>query len=139
MKKDKTLIKSLYNFIEDTEGLTDEDIASVLKEHNIDVPSLKMRVAEVVKKGSEKRRMAWRETAKIERSKIEKILDRKNISIPPDLKNKIKSVLAGNFGQQATKYAEAYFRKKETMTGNDMESLIEDLEGLDLLDASAKE
>ena len=138
MNEDNTLIKSFYNFIKDTEGLSEEDITSVLEEHNIDLSNLKMKVDEVVKKGSEKRRMAWRETAQIERSKIKKLLSRKNIPMLTDLKAKIEDILAGNFGQQASEYAEAYFRKKETITESDMESLIEDLEDLDLLDESAK-
>ena len=37
MGKDKTLIQSFYNFVEDTEGLTDEDLAAELKEQGIDV------------------------------------------------------------------------------------------------------
>lgn len=138
MNEDNTLIKSFYNFIADTEGLSEEDIASVLKEHNIDVSSLKMRVAEVVKKGSEKRRLAWRFTAQAERSKIKKLLDRKKISMPTSIRTKIEDILDGIFGQQASEYAEAYFRKKEALTEKDMESLIEDLEDLDLLDESAK-
>jgi hypothetical protein len=139
MKKDKTLIKSFYNFLEDTEGLTEEDMVEALKGHGIDVSELKMRVAEVVKRGSEKRRMAWRENAQLKRSEIEKLLERREVpSMPIDLKSKIKSILAGNFGQEAFAYAETYFRKKDTLTEKDLESLIEDLEDLNLLDKSDK-
>ena len=98
-----------------------------------------MRVAEVVKRGSEKRRMAWRENAQLKRSEIEKLLERREIpSMPIDLKSKIKGILAGNFGQEAFAYAETYFRKKDTLTEKDLESLIEDLEDLNLLDKSDK-
>jgi len=139
MKKDKTLIKSFYNFLEDTEGLTEEDMVEALKEHSIDVSELKMKVAEVVKMGLEKRRMAWRENAQQKRSEIEKLLERKEVpSVPIDLKSKIKGILARNFGQEAFAYAEAYFRKKDTLTEKDLESLIEDLEDLNLLDESGK-
>lgn len=138
MKDDKTLLKSFFNFMGDTEGLAEEDIVSALNDHNIDVPNLKLRVAEVVKKGSEKRRMAWRETAQKERSRIEKLFKSKSITMPTNLKEKIESILAGNFGHQASEYAEAYFRKKEAFTEKDMESLIEDLEDLDLLEESEK-
>ena len=139
MKKDKTLIEGFYNFLEDTEGLTEEDMVSVLKEHGIDASDLKMRVAEVVKRGSEKRRMVWRESAQSKRSKIEKLLERREaVSMPADLKSKIRGILAGGFGQGALVYAEAYFRKKDSLTEKDLKSLIEDLEDLDLLDESAK-
>lgn len=139
MKKDKTLIEGFYNFLEDTEGLTEEDMVSVLKEHGIDASDLKMRVAEVVERGSEKRRMVWRESAQLKRSEIEKLLERReSVSMPADLKSKIRGILAGSFGQEALAYAEAYFRKKDTLTEKDLKSLIEDLEDLDLLDESAK-
>jgi hypothetical protein len=139
MKKDKTLIKSFYNFLEDTEGLTEEDMVEALKGHGIDVSELKMRVAEVVKRGSEKRRMAWRENAQLKRSEIEKLLERREVpSMPIDLKIKIKGILAGNFGQEAFAYAETFFRKKDAFTEKDLESLIEDLEDLNLLDKSDK-
>ena len=139
MKKDKTLLKSFYNFLEDTEGLTEEDMVEALNGHGIDVSELKMRVAEVVKRGSEKRRMAWRENAQQKRSEIEKLLERKEVpSVPIDLKSKIKGILAGNFGQEAFAYAETFFRKKDAFTEKDLESLIEDLEDLNLLDKSNK-
>lgn len=133
MKDDKTLLKSFYNFMEDTEGLSEEDIVSALDDYDIDVPNLKLRVAKVVKKGSEKRRMAWRETAQKERTRIGKLLNSKGIPMATNLKDKINGILAGNFGHQASEYAEAYFRKKGTLTEKDMESLIEDLEDLDIL------
>jgi len=139
MKNDKTLINSFYNFLEDTEGLTEKDMASALKDHGIDVSDLKMRVADIVREGSEKRRMAWREDAKIERSRIEMLLEKKKVtSVMADLKTKIDSILTGNFGKEAAAYAEAYFRKRDSMTEKDLESLIEDLEDLNLLDGSGK-
>ena len=139
MEKDKTLFKSFYNFLEDTEGLSEEDMVAELKEHGIDVSELKMRVAEVVKRGSEKRRLAWRECAQLKRSEIEKLFERREVaSMPTDLKSKIKGILAGNFGQRALAYAETYFRKKDSLTEKDLESLIEDLEDLNLLDESGK-
>jgi hypothetical protein len=140
MEKDKALIQSFYNFLEDTEGLTDEDLISELEKRGIDVSSLKLRVAEVVKRGSEKRRLAWRESARRRRSEIEKQLERREADhIPTDLKSKIKDILAGNFGQEALSYIEAYFRKKDSLTEKDLESLFDDLKDLDLLDESDKQ
>jgi len=139
MKENKALIKSYYNFLEDTEGLTEEDMITALKRHGIDASDLKMRVAEVVRRGSEIRRMAWRKIAQTERSKIEMLLKLKKVpSIPVDLKDKIEGILAGNLGRGASAYAEAYFRKKDTLTEKDLQSLIEDLEDLHLLDESSK-
>ena len=139
MKKDKALIQSFYNFLEDTEGLTDEDLIAELKEQGIDASKLEKRVTEVVRKASEKRRLAWRESAQQKRSEIEKLLEhREAASGITDLKRKITDILAGNFGQGALSYAETFFRKKDALTVKDLNSLIEDLEDLNLLDKSGK-
>ena len=137
MKKDNALIESFYNFLEDTDGLTNDDLITELKEQGIDASELQNRVAEVVKKGSEKRRLVWRDSARQKRSEIEKFLDRKeDVFGIKDLKKKITDILAGSYGQGALSYAETFFRKKDAITEKDMESLIEDLEDLNLLDKS---
>jgi post-segregation antitoxin (ccd killing protein) len=139
MENDKILIQSLWNFLEDTEGLTDEDLVAELKEQGVDISALERRVAEVVKKASEKRRLAWRESALQKRSEIEKLLEHKDATSGlTDLKKKITDILAGSYGQGALSYAQTFFRKKDALTVKDMESLIEDLEDLNLLDKSGK-
>ncbi len=139
MKNDNALIQSFYNFLEDTDGLTDEDLIAELKEQGIDASNLENRVAEVVKKASEKRRLAWRDSARQRRSEIEKLLEQKMAAFGiTDLKRKITDILAGNYGQGALSYAETFFRKKDALTEKDLESLIEDLEDLNLLDALGK-
>ena len=139
MEKDKALIRSFYNFLEDTEGLTDGDMVSELKEQGIDVSTLEKKVAAVVKRASEKRRLAWRESAQKRRSEIEKLFEHREAAfIPTGLKSKIREILSGNYGQGALSYVETYFRKKDALTEKDLESLIEDLEDLNLLDKSDK-
>ncbi len=139
MEKDKTLIQSLYNFLENTEGLTDEDLVAELKEQGIDVSALERRVADVVRKASEKRRLTWRESARQKRSEIEKLLERKEAASGiTDLKKKITDILAGSYGQGALSYAQAFFRKRDALTVKDLESMIEDLEDLNLLDKSGE-
>lgn len=134
MNKDKTLIQNIYNFLEDSEGISEEDIIAELQEYGLDVDKLEKRVLEVVKKGSEMRRLAWRKKVQERRAEIEKMFeDRKAVSKDDNLERKIKNILAGNFGQDALSFAEAYFRKKDSLTEKDMESLIEDLEDLSLL------
>ena len=143
MAKDKNstgFIESLTDFLGDPNGLSQEDIISELQEQGIDTDGLEKRVMEIVKKGSEKRRMAWREQAKEKRAEIEKILVSKRIvSVATDLKNKIIEILQGDYGQDALSHAEAYFHKKGTLSDKDLESLIEDLEDLQLLEKADKE
>jgi len=43
-------------------------------------------------------------------------------------------ILKGTYGQGALSYAEAYFPKKSTVSEKDLESLIGDLEDLNLLE-----
>lgn len=139
MEKDKTLIQKLYNFLEDTEGLTDEDLVAELKGQAIDVSALERRVAEVVRKASEKRRLVWKESAQQKRSEIEKLLEfREAASGTTDLKKKITDILSGSYGQGALSYAQTFFRKRDALILKDLESLIEDLEDLNILDKSGK-
>jgi hypothetical protein len=140
MEKGKTLIQSFYNFLEDPDGLTSEDLIAELQEQGIDVSKLEKKVAEIVKKGSAKRRLAWRENAQQRRAEIENLLKTRQVmTVAADLKAKLHRILAGNYGQDALSYAEAYFRKKDILTDKDLESLIEDLEDLNFLDKSDKE
>lgn len=139
MKKDKTLIQSFYNFLEDPEGVSEEDLIAELQEQGVNVNELEKRVLEIVKKGSEMRRLAWRKKAQDRRLEIEKLLkDRKIISRGDNLESKIKNIFAGKFGHDALTFAEAYFRKKDSLTKKDIESLIEDLEDLNLLNKFEK-
>ena len=139
-KNSKGFIESLTDFLSDPTGLSQEDIVAELQEQAIDTDELEKRVMEIVKKGSEKRRLAWRERAKGRRAEVERILDSKHIVIgASDLKNKIMEILQGTYGPEALSHAEAYFRKKEKVSEKDLESLIEDLEALNLLEEANKE
>jgi len=140
MRKEKGFIESFCDFMAEPEDLTREELVAELEGHGIDVASLQKRVAEIVMKGSEEHRLAWRNRAEQRRAEIEKIFESKRIVIGADnLKKKIKEILEGSYGQEALSYAEAYFRKKETLSEKDMESLIEDLEDLNLLEKLSDE
>ena len=140
MKKNKGFIESFYDFMAEPEGLTREELVAELEDHGIDVASLEKRVEEIVMKGSEQRRLAWRERAREKRSTIQRFLDSRQIVIgAANLKNKIMQILEGTHGLEAASHAEAYFRKKERVSEKDLESLIEDLEALNLLEEEDKE
>lgn len=57
MKK-KAFIACFSNFMSDSEGLSQEDLAAELKEQKTDVNQLKIDVAELVKRASEERRLS---------------------------------------------------------------------------------
>lgn len=140
MKKErerKNFIECFSDFLGDPEGLTQEELDAELKEQGIDVTALENRVLEIIKKASEERRLAWLKHASDKRAKIQALLDSKRlVTKSGDLKKRILEILEGNYGQTALSHAEAYFRKRETFSEEDMKSLIEDLEDLHLLDES---
>jgi hypothetical protein len=135
MEKNKGFIVSFCEFIAEPEGLSREELAAELEDYGINVASLQKRVSEIARKGSEERRLAWRNHALQKRIKIEKNFESKRIKIGADnLKKKIKEILEGSYGQEALSYAETYFRKMDNLSEEDLESLIEDLEDLNLLE-----
>ena len=139
-KNSKGFIESLTDFLSDPAGLSQEDIVTELQEQGIDTHQLEKRVMEIVKEGSEKRRLGWRERARERQAKIERLLNSKQIVIDAsNLKNKIMDILQGTYGPDALSHAEAYFRKRDTVSEKDLESLIEDLEALNLLEEANKE
>lgn len=139
-KNSKGFVESLTDFLSDPTGLSREDIVTELQEHGIDTDQLEKRVMEIVKKGSEKRRLGWRERARERQDKIERLLNSKQIVIEAsNLKNKIMDILKGTYGPDALYRAEAYFRKRDTVSEKDLESLVEDLEALNLLEEANKE
>jgi len=134
MKK-KGFIECLTDFMSDSEGFTPEEIASQLEELGIDTVELAAAADGIAKRGSASRRLAWRDRAKDRRAEIEELLKSKQIGKAAfDLKDKVRQVLMGSYGQGALSYAEAYFRKRDSFSENDLESLIEDLEDLNLLE-----
>jgi predicted transcriptional regulator len=138
-KNRKRFMECLSDFMSDPENLTEEELLAELEEGGIDTGRLESRVVEIVRKGSAERRLAWLSKARERREEIEKILASSQITKgTQDLKKKIKEILKGSYGQAALSYAEAYFRKKESFSEKDLESLIEDLEHLNLLEGLSK-
>jgi hypothetical protein len=137
--KRKGFIECFSDFISEPDNLTQEELLAELKEEGIDFVKLEERVSEIVRKGSTERRLTWQRKARERREEIEKILESKQpANVAQDLMTKIKEILKGSYGQGALSYAEAYFRKKESLSENDLESLIEDLENLNLLEELRK-
>jgi hypothetical protein len=132
--KSKNFTECLFNFLGDPEGLTREDLISELREQGIDASQLESRTHEIIKKVLEEARLGWLKRAQEKRAQIEELLrSRQIVKSAAEIRGKIKEVLSGNYGPQALSYAEAYFRKKEDLTENDLETLLQDLEDLNLL------
>lgn len=131
----KSFIECFSDFLGDPKGLTQEELDIELKAEGVDVAVLENRVREIVKKGSEERRLAWRNRAAEKRAQLETLLNSKRLVIEAaGLRDRILRILGGDYGQEALNYAQTYFRKRENFSEKDMETLVEDLEDLNLLD-----
>lgn len=139
-KKKKGFLECFSDFLSDPEGLSSEDLDAELREQGIDVERLEQKAIEIVRKGSEGRRLAWQRHAREERTRIEKVLQSgRRAETAVNVKDRIKRVLEGSYGHGALTYAEAYFRNKEGVSENDLETLLKDLEDLDLLGETGEE
>jgi len=135
MKK-KAFVECFSSFMSDSEGLTQEDLIAELKEQKVDINQLKIDVAEIVKHGSEERRLGWRRHAKQKMEEIEKLIDITK-TIPDaaiNVKDKIVELIKDSYGPRALTHAEAYFRNKSTLSENDIKNLFEDLEQLESME-----
>jgi hypothetical protein len=136
--KKKAFVECFLNFMSDSEGLSQEDLAADLREQKIDINQLKGEAEEIVRRGSEERRLGWRRHAKHKMEEIEKILAITH-TIPNagmNVKDKITEFIKNIYGLGALNHAEAYFRNKGTFSETDIINLLEDLEQLDALEKS---
>ncbi len=134
--KKKAFLECFSNFMSDSEGLEQEDLAAELREQKIDVNQLKIDVAAVVKRGSEERRLGWRRRVKQKMEEIERLLG--SAQGAPDsvmnVRDKIAAFIKDTNSPGALNHAEAYFRNKGTLSESDIKNLLEDLEQLEFLE-----
>lgn len=137
----KGFVQSLSNFMSDPEGLTQEDMVAELGEQGVDVEELKRKATEIVVRGSEEWRLDWRKRATQRMAEIAKLLDFRSTAITATaaMRNRATRFIEQTYGPRALKQAEAYFRNKDNLSEDDLKSLVEDLEQLELLEKSEHE
>ena len=137
-KKKKAFIECFFDFMSESEGLSQEDLVTELKEQKMDVNQLKLDVAEIVKRGSEERRLGWRRRAQQKMEEIEKLFgsSRAIQNAGMNVKDKLTEIIKDIYGPGVLKHADAYFRNKGTLSETDIINLFEDLEQLDALEKS---
>ena len=134
--------EAFFEFLSDSEGLTIDDLRTELNAIGVDTDDLIKRISQIVKESSTERRLAWLTKAKNKRAEIERKIHSMIVSgnvKDVDLKNRIKDILEGRRGHAAFQHAEAYFRKAENLNERDLESLMNDLEQLNLLEEVEEE
>lgn len=60
----KSFPECFSDFMSDPEGLSPEDIEEALRQEGVDVSALEQRVRKIVREGSAKRRLSWRDRAR---------------------------------------------------------------------------
>lgn len=131
----KSFIDCFTEFMSEPDDLTEEELVAALEEEGIDVGQLGQRVRTIVERESAKRRLAWRERARKKRSTFEGLLKLKEkLASGSNLIDKATEILRKNYGPRALAHAQSFFRNKNDVSENDLETLVEDLEDLDLLE-----
>ena len=131
------LLDCLTDFLAESSELTNEEIKEDLRAKGVDPEKVVQRVKNLVESKLEERRLAWLKRARTERlAVLEKLKSVKSSTFSgtlEELKGKAIAILSGQFGQEASMHAQVYFRNPEDVTENDLRSLLDDLEALDLL------
>lgn len=118
---------------------TTEEIEEDLREEGIDTESSVRQTQELVRQRLEAQRLGWLERARLRRSadieRLSRIQPSRTIATLGELKQKVESILSGQFSLGASEYAHAHLhhRNLDDVPENDLRTLVDDLERLKLL------
>jgi len=138
-KKDPKFVSEFLDrltcFLTNDDYRTMDEVREDLKAEGIDPDRIIERGRELVAKKLDECRLSWQAKAREERLSALKTTERVK---PPmaggELQEKIKEILSGMLGRQTQEFAQAYFRKLDKVTEKDMQSFLEDLERLKILE-----
>ena len=130
-KKHDGFLNSYFKFVADPEGNSHKEVLQELEDEGIDTKQIQLKLNQIVKKGLEKRRLAWQEKAQKKRNYLEALISKRKAGSIANFQERVKNLLANHGNIQ---FAEAYFRKKEDLSENDLINLIDDIDNLNLLD-----
>lgn len=118
---------------------TTEEIEEDLREEGIDTESSVRQTQEMVGQKLEAQRLGWLERARQRRSadleRLSEVQPSRAIAALGELKQKVESILSGQFGAGASEYAHAHlhYRSLDDVPENDLRTLVDDLERFELL------
>lgn len=118
---------------------TMEELEEDLREEGVDPETFAQRVRELVESELEEQRLAWFEHARQGRGaaleRLREVQPSSTLSTLKEVKQKVKAVLAGQYGPDASEfaYAQLHHRNLDDVTESDLRSLLDDLERLKLL------
>ena len=114
-----------------------EELREDLRARGIDPERVVERVERLVQSKLNEYRLRWQEQARRERLAMLERLRDVTAKLPapqPELEGRLAEIVSGLWGPRAEAYAQAYFRKLDQVTENDLRSLLEDLERLKLFE-----
>jgi argininosuccinate synthase len=130
----------LTDFLTDFPKRAKEEMRGDLLAKGVNPEQTVQRVQETVRTNLEEHRLSWLKQAKQERceilAKLESIKPSVSSGKLEEIKDKIINILSEQFNQEALTEVHIHFRKLESITENDLISLLDDLESLELLDKS---
>lgn len=118
---------------------TTKEIEEDLREEGIDTELSVRQTQELVRQKLEEQRLGWLERARQKRSadleRLSSVQPSRTIATLGELKQKVQSILSGQFGPGASEYAHAHlhYRSLDDVPENDLRTLIDDLERFKLL------
>jgi 2-succinyl-5-enolpyruvyl-6-hydroxy-3-cyclohexene-1-carboxylate synthase len=144
-KKDPKFVSEFLDrltcFLTSEDNRTMDEVREDLKAEGIDPDRVIERGRKLVAKKLDERRLSWQAKAREERLSVLKNTEK--VEVAPiggeGLKEKVKTMLSGMHGRQTQQFAQAYFRKLEQVTEKDMQSFLEDLERLKMLEKLSNE
>jgi len=119
-----------------------EELKEDIRAEGINPEQIVNRVQRLVETKLDEHRLAWREQARKGRTAMLERFHRvtsDSPDTPQGIREKIKDILSGVWGQQAQSYAYAHFRKLEEVTENDLKTLLDDVKRLELLENTLRE
>ncbi len=133
------LLDRLTDFLTEPSDRTNEELKEDLRAKGIDPEKVVQRVQSLVKTKLEERRLAWLERARQERSadleRLSRVQPSRTIATLGELKQKVESILSGQFGPDASEHAHAHLhhRSLDGVTEDYLRTLVDDLVRLKLL------
>jgi len=123
-------LDNLADFFADFEGLSQEELKEELRAEGINPDELISKVNRLVKSKLKEAKVTWRELARAKREVLLKRIGLAEYKMPESLsalKERIKEMLSGAYGDKVQNYAQLHFRNLEEITEEDLRTFYEDL------------
>jgi hypothetical protein len=129
-------LENLFDFLEDAEGLSDEDLKEDLREGGIDPEALLARGKLIVEATLKEARLSWKKRAQEEIESFEQTMSSAKLDVPNsslEAMQKIKRILGDMPEGNRSAYAQFYSNMNK-LTEEEAISVYDDLQKLKLLE-----